>query len=372
LSFFVRITMTHAVPSNASPISRLRMPHDAVPDWLHPISVDTPCGPSLEYDAEYAVLLSRMLPRGVAQYGDFVGTPEAPNWAEIERDCRRLLLRTWDINLLIWLCRARTRLAQAAGLAQSLVALAEALQTWPDAIHPQMVVEGERDPAVRANALAALADPDGLLGDVRDIVVAANAARHLTVREVERAGAVPRPLDAPSPDSMAQQLDELRLASDASAPVRQLAEASRAARRIAVWSAAHLGQDAPSLKPLVVLLQLFDPVERAVSEKVSAPAHPLESFGAPAMPITPATSNGAGMRVAWREDVRDSLRVAREWLEIHEPSSPVAVLLKQAERMIGRRFCEVADAIPLDLLRKWEGERDGERDPKRDAEGEVA
>jgi hypothetical protein len=71
-----------------------------VPDWLHPISVDTPCGPSLEYDAEYAVLLSRMLPRGDAQYGDFVGTPEAPNWAEIERDCRRLLLRTWDINLL--------------------------------------------------------------------------------------------------------------------------------------------------------------------------------------------------------------------------------------------------------------------------------
>jgi type VI secretion system protein ImpA len=157
---------------------------------------------------------------------------------------------------------------------------------------------------------------------------------------------------------VAQQLDELHrwlgrcLGPGAACSPRR----SRAARRIAVWSAAHLGQDAPSLQALVVLLQLFDPVERAVSEKVSAPAHPLESFGAPAMPITPATSNGAGMRVAWREDVRDSIRARANGFEIHEPSSPVAVLLKQAERMVGRRFCEVADAIPLDLLRKWDTE----------------
>ena len=82
-----------------------------------PISTDAPCGASLEYDAEYAILLSRMTPRGEAQYGDFVGTPEAPNWAEIERDCRRLLLRTKDINLFAWLCRARARLGQSAGLA---------------------------------------------------------------------------------------------------------------------------------------------------------------------------------------------------------------------------------------------------------------
>lgn len=313
-----------------------------------PLDPAAPCGPSLEYDAEYAVLLSRMSPRGDAQYGEFVGVPEAPNWAEIERDCRRLLARTRDINLFVWICRARTRLAHAAGLALSLSALAEALQTWPDAIHPQLVVEGERDPAVRANALAALTDPEGLLGDMREIVVAANAARHLTVREVERAFAVPRQAGAPHPDWMAQQLDVLHRSAggDVDAPVRLLAAASKAAREIAAWSLSNLGQDAPSLQALSALLAPFEPPEPPELQMDAQLAEPAES----AKPI----ERQRGPSVRSRGDARDSIRAAREWFEIHEPSSPVAVLLGQAERMVGRRFCELADVIPLDLVRKWD------------------
>ncbi|ADU37451.1 ImpA family type VI secretion system protein [Variovorax paradoxus] len=314
---------------------------------LQPLNASDPCGPSLEYDAEYAVLLSRMSPRGDAQYGQFVGTPEAPNWAEIERDCRRLLLRTRDINLFVWLCRARTRVAQAAGLAQSLAVLSEVLERWPDAVHPQLVVEGERDPAVRANALAALADPDGLLGDVREIVVAANAARHLTVREIERARSVPRLVDAPSPESVAQQLAQLRLAAngDADAPVNLLSEALRATRQIAEWAVRQLGGDAPSLQALIDLLKPFDEIDVV---RRTEPVSPREGV------LRPSVSG-----LASRDDALQAIRSARQWFENHEPSSPVAVLLKQAERMVGQRFALVANAIPLDLLQKWDSE--GER-----------
>ena len=315
---------------------------------LEPLTAGDPCGPSLEYDAEYAVLLSRMSPRVDAQYGQFVGMPEAPNWAEIERDCRHLLLRTRDINLFVWLCRARARVAQAAGLAQSLAVLSEVLERWPDSVHPQLVVEGEHDPAVRANALAALADPDGLLGDVREIVVAANAARHLTVREIERAWSVPRPVGAPSPESVAWQLAQLRLASngDAEAPVNLLSQASRAARQIAAWAVRHLGGDAPSLQALIDLLKPFDDIDAIPSAEPAASHESAEC------------SSACGLTTP-RSDVLQSIRNAREWFEIHEPSSPVAVLLKQAERMVGRRFAQVVDAIPLDLLQKWDSE--GER-----------
>ncbi|MDQ0041575.1 type VI secretion system protein TssA [Variovorax boronicumulans] len=314
---------------------------------LQPLNASDPCGPSLEYDAEYAVLLSRMSPRGDAQYGQFVGTPEAPNWAEIERDCRRLLLRTRDINLFVWLCRARARVAQAAGLAQSLAVLSEVLERWPDAVHPQLVVEGERDPAVRANALAALADPDGLLGDVREIVVAANAARHLTVREIERAWSVPRLADAPSPESVAQQLAQLRLAAngDADAPVNLLSQALRATRQIADWAVRQLGGDAPSLQALIDLLKPFDEIDVV---RRTEPVSPREGVPRPSV---------SGL--ASRDDVLQAIRSARQWFENHEPSSPVAVLLKQAERMVGQRFALVANAIPLDLLQKWDSE--GER-----------
>ncbi|RIX85499.1 type VI secretion system protein TssA [Acidovorax cavernicola] len=328
------------------------MPARIEADRLSPFSATAPCGPSLEYDAEYAVLLARMAPRGDAQYGQFVGTPEAPNWAEIERDCRRLLLRTRDINLFVWLCRARTRLAQASGLAQSLVLLAEALQTWPEAVHPQLVIEGERDPAVRANALAALADPEGLLGDIREIVIAANAARHLTVREVERSFAIPRPIDAASPEAMAQQLADLTAATsdDDRAPLHLLAQAAEAAAQIVAWAGQHLGQDAPPLHALVRLLAHFQ-------RSASPAAHVVVATTPDPRPPWPE-SKPLGRGLATRDEILRDIGNARRWFECNEPSSPVAVLLKQAERMTGLRFSQVADAIPLDLLRKWDS--DGE------------
>jgi len=344
--------MTAPIHTDAEPAAYATPARIETDNRLSPFSAAAPCGPSLEYDAEYAVLLARMSPRGDAQYGQFVGAPDAPNWAEIERDCRRLLLRTRDINLFVWLCRARTRLAQAPGLAQSLVLLAEALQTWPDAVHPQLVIEGERDPAVRANALAALADPEGLLSDVREIVIAANAARHLTVREVERAFAMPRPLDATSPEAMAQQLADLSAAAsdDALAPLHLLAQAAEAAAQIVAWAGQHLGQDAPPLHALVRLLAHF---QRTESSAVAAVA--VAAPGSP--PPWPArTASGEGH--ATRNDILRDIRSARRWFETHEPSSPVAVLLKQAERMTGLRFSQVADAIPLDLLRKWDADEE--------------
>jgi type VI secretion system protein ImpA len=337
---------------------------DDAPDWLQPISKEAPCGHSLEYDAEYAVLLSRMTPRGEAQYGKFVGTSEAPNWAEIERDCRRMLLRTKDISLLVCLCRARARLGQAAGLAQALEVLRSTLQAWPEAIHPQLVVEGEIDPAVRANALAALADPEGLLGDVREIMVTSNTAMRLGVRDVERAFAVPRLTNVLTEDAVTQQLSALRQAAagDARAPVHQLAKAALEAHAIDAWSRQHLGDDAPTLEPLLRVLDLFvaaetepelepEPVyEATVTDATTSPSNPHASH--PAMPWT------ACGPVTTRDDVLRSIRAAREWFEMNEPSSPVAVLLKQAERMVGKRFSQVADSIPLDLLQKWENEQD--------------
>jgi type VI secretion system protein ImpA len=317
---------------------------------LSPLEATRPCGPSLEYDAEYAILLARMAPRVDAQYGEFVGLADAPNWADIERDCRRLLMRTRDINVLVWLCRARTRLAQATGLAQSLAMLAQTLQAWPDAIHPQLVVEGERDPAVRANALAALADPDGLLGDVREIVVATNAVRHLTVRDVERAHAVPRLPEAPSPESVAQQLEGLQRSAsgDVALSMKALATALKSAREIAAWSASHLGDDAPALH---ALLELLKPFEQPESRMTAVPPEVADAVG----PFEPVEQPDI-LPVRSRSQVRDNIRAARDWFEAHEPSSPVAILLGQAERMVGRRFSEVADAIPLDLLRKWDAQ----------------
>ena len=374
----------------------------AIPVFSHtpptPISEREPCGPSLEYDHEFAVLLARLVPRTDAQYGSFVGTPEAPNWAEIERDCRRLLLRTQDINLLVWLCRARTKLGQASGLAQALGALRAVLQAWPEAVHPQLLIDGEREPAVRANALGALADPDGLLGDVGDLVVCTGTALRLTVRDVERALAIPRLPEALSASAVTQQLAELRAAGSAAlagtspAAVHGLAQAAEHVQAIDAWARHQLGDDAPSLQPLLHVLGLFvPPVRLAASNGVlsdAAQADPGTEVGAevgteigidagteagaapsdltgPGPAVRAASSHPGASRpmtpsrlTATRAEVQQTLRAARQWFETHEPSSPVAVLLQQAERLVGKRFSQVVESIPLELLRKWEADQD--------------
>lgn len=305
---------------------------------------EAPCGPSLEDDADYALLRARMLPGSEVQYGTFVSAPETPPWADIERECRRLLQRSRDIHLLVWLCRARTRLAQAEGLARALDLLAGVLETWPDAVHPQAVVDGMRDPAVRANALSALVDPQGLLADVRDIAVAAPGARRLDVREIERAWAVPRAADAVSPAAIEAEFARWRQdgPGEAAAALSWLAQASQALRRIVDWSGARLGADAPSLDALIRLLAHFDFVGAA------------DADAAPSRPSAPLAASSAPDAASSRIDATRQIRAARDWFECHEPSSPVAVLLKQAERMVGLRFSQLADAIPLDLLRRWD------------------
>lgn len=322
-------------------------------DWLQPIDPHAPCGPSLEYDHDYAVLRSRMVPRSEAQYGSFVGVPEAPPWSEIDRDCQRLLQRTKDIHLLVWWCRARTRLGQASGLVQVLELLHDLLQAWPDAIHPQRVIDGEPEPAVRANALAGLADLEGLLADVGEIVVSSNTALRLTVRDVERAFAMPRPPDAASPESVARQLAALRVGSrgEPQAPVALLCRAAGCVHAIEAWGRADLGDEAPSLRALGRVLDLFR--EPAADAAAAAPSP--ASADARAVPVAALSPPAPDPdRTRSRDDVLASIRRSREWFEHHEPSSPVAVLLKQAERLVGKRFSQVADAIPLDLLQRWE------------------
>lgn len=340
---------------------------------LAPVSEAEPCGPSLEYDPEHAVLQARLAPQSEVQYGSFSSRPEAPDWAEVERDARRLLLRSKDIGVLVWFTRARCRLAGAAGLLEGLLTLQAMLQAYPEQVHPPVVLDGVPDPAVRANALAALCDPDGLLGDVRDVVVSAGTAFRLTVRDVERAFAVPRPPYAPEPEGVKRQLADLHVRGDGA--LRALLACGNAVLGIDHWSQGAFGDDAPHLGPLMHLLgglAAFAAVpsrgEKLQIEEVeagagrqgpppgSAVAPPVDlgdarGVGPPALPAAVATHAHIAQE---REQIRALLRQIRHWVEHHEPSSPVTILLKQADRMWGRRFAEVAHMIPPDLMQAWD------------------
>lgn len=268
-----------------------KLPPDVPSDW----------GPSLEYEPDYLLLLARLAPGTEVQYGAFVGGSCAPDWSAIERDARLLLKRSQDIVLWVCVCRASVRLRQAAGLADALAELNTVLSTWPDAVHPQAWIDGDFDPVPRANALAMLCDPEGLLADVRAFLALAmdDDQRHALVR------------------------------------------AAAGWSQIVDWTNRQLPHDAPDLLALSRLLAPF------LVEKMNAgsQALPAAQTHAVASPESPAGS---------RADMRAVLAKTRRWFETHEPSSPVALLLLYAEHLVGKPFADLVDAIPPECLRKWQ------------------
>lgn len=343
---------------------------------LEPVSPDAPCGEDLEYDPQYMELFIRIVPKEKKIIGGDMGSErlesefEPVRWSEVERDCLNILHRTRDIRLLtIWL-RCRTQQAQAQGLRQGLFALERLLATWPEQIYPLMESEGEPDALPRADALLALAETQGLLADIRALPVCGSGGLRLDVRDVERAFSLPLAEDAIPPEAMRHRLNELSMQPPPE--YTALLDCLKLARAINTLAHEQLGVEAPDLTRLLDLLGRLEPqVLRDSRPDTSVDPHPepeSNALSAPAVqqarvasvaespyPATlpePAQPVGIVNRHVARERIRD----VRLWFEEHEPSSPVSLLLRQAEQLIGKRFAEVVDVLPQDLLQKWENE----------------
>ncbi|ATE59942.1 type VI secretion system protein TssA [Thauera sinica] len=348
--------------------------------FLESVSATAPCGADLEYHPDLMVVQTRVMPQEAAQYGEFVAPREAVNWHEIETLVLALLEQGRDIRALVLLLRCRIQIAGAEGACQGLWLLAELLARYPDDIHPRRCVDGETDPVLQANALALLAD---VVEDMREIVVDDGTATRLTLRDIERAQAIPRAGDARDMESIRIQLAALH--AGGRPELRALIECRIEIARIEAWARRMLMADAPDLARLTRLFQVFAcfaapdagdggeapsgtdaPAMQATTAddapgadtRAAEPAAPQASAAPPQMAKAPpdecaVATGGLPGAIASRGEALAHVRAARQWFESMEPSSPVADLLRQAERLTGRRYADIADAIPRDLLARW-------------------
>lgn len=337
-----------------------------------PVSAELPCGPDLEYDPEYLLLFTRAAPRAEAQYGDFISSPETVNWVELEQDARRLLARSRDIRILVVFLRCRIQQAGAQGLAEALSLLENLCSTYPDAIHPQLLVAQEttiEDAAVaRSNALSALLDPEGVMADIRSIALSNNAAMRLQVRDVERALTVPHPADALAPESVRQQLADLK--ARGALPLEAFRRASETTEQLQRWSRETLHDLAPDFSRLQQLLALLPGAAQTTTPEITLPETPIvqPEFAIELTSATPPTQwegipgkivtndKADSGSISDRNDALERLRIIRRWFESNEPSSPTIPLLRQTERLVGKRFSEVINEIPAELLEKWDAQ----------------
>ena len=305
-----------------------------------------PCGPDLEYDNDFLALQQAAAGRPETQFQP--GVPA--DWRAVREQAQALFDRSKDLRIgVLWL-RAAVRLDGFATLSQGLRLVHGLLDGFWDALHP---LPEDGDCYARANALALLREQDGLLGDLRQAqLFNLRGVGELRIRTVEVALNLLPPKDDETPvarDRLQQMFADAALQQPALRG--SLAQAlGRTRDLITLINERFDSQDAPDLKPLVVLLNALNalfPAEAPTTAAVDEAAVPDGAAGTPSAAPTAARLDGG---VHSRDDALRAIDRVCEFLERTEPTSPAPLLLRRARRMINRNFLQLMKELAPDAL----------------------
>lgn len=339
--------------------------------WLEPVSDEDPCGPNLEYDPDFLQLEESVR---VQPNQEFLRSDGAAiqveggevKWPQVREQAQALLARSKDLRLAVHLTRALLHTEGYGGIAQGLELIRRLLEVHWEAVHPGLDEE-DRDPTMRLNALASLNAVDAVVGDLRaSYLLNSRQQGQLTVRDLEVAQGR---LSAPEGEA---QLSPAQVDGLIAAAVKLLPELAAQAREahshlnaIVALLADKVGSDqVPDLSQLQAMLQLvaqsiakaapsavISDTPESGSEIADVDGHQLSREG-PAIPVVGQINS--------REDVVETLVRLCEYLERREPSNPVQILLRRAQRMMNMNFLELMQELAPDGLGQAEkvvGER---------------
>lgn len=314
---------------------------------LAPISSDSACGPDLTYDPDFLALEQAAQGKSEQQFGDTVIPAEEPDWQDVKRRSEALLSRSKDLRVAVLLARAVTRLHNVEGLAAGLELIKEMLSRYWDTVHPELDHEDNDDPTMRLNALAPLADSGTFLRDIRDAYVAASPQHgRVSVRDIlVAAGKLPA-TDAPARSET--EITEILRAVSAEDPAA-LQAASKSAQFVAGLESL-LGDkgvltQAPDLRPLNDLLHAVTPICNAALG-VGEETH---TQGPTTLPSGQPRSHVSG-QISSREDAIRILESVCKFIEQSEPANPAPLLIRRAQRLIGRSFVEIIEDLAPESL----------------------
>jgi len=336
-----------------------------------PVEGPLPCGEDLEYDPDFMALQQAATGKREQQFGSTIIPAEPPDWARVERIAKQLCQRTLDVRVLVLLTLAWTESRGLPGYVDGLRVVDGILQKYWDDVHPRVVDGDFEDPLPRMNALAALAEAEGLGRSVRDARLLEDAGASMSLRQVEALLDSSKADQIDYPGGIGRLREVARRAQEKAAPpVMALHAALELLQRIRETSERALGQSwAPDFSRLERSLRTV--VQLLPEQAQPAPAE-AEQAGSGNEPVQAAASgqrtsiplNGAsGQRLAsikdieisTRDDVQVLLEKACQYMERTEPSHPAPMLIRRAQRLLDLNFFQIIEELVPEGLQKIEG-----------------
>ena len=333
--------------------------------FLEPMSADAPCGENLEYDLKFMELMRTAEGTPEQVMGDSVIPGEEPNWREVRSGALELFEKTRDLRLSMVLSLALLKLEGLPGLRDGLGLMRGLLEKfWDSGLYPQLDPDDNNDPTFRLNVLSSFAAPPGTFGDpwkfqsrLRDAPLAdSRQAGRFGLRHIAMAlgneDDPTWPADQPKPDP------NLISAAFAEMPP----EALTALREAAEQSVEHIkaidtlvndkcgsgrGPDLTSFRSL-----LSDAAKHlkkaAAGASVTAEDAPSGSGG--------GGGGGGGRGPSLSGDVNSSgeaiiaLDKVIRYYEAAEPSSPVPLIVRCAQKLVGKKFLDIQRIVTPDAV----------------------
>ncbi|TCV95828.1 type VI secretion system protein ImpA [Luteibacter rhizovicinus] len=327
------------------------MTEQLLSELLVPLADEAPTGDNLEYDPDFLALERAAEAKTERVTGDSVIAAEEPDWEKVEQRSLGLLERSRDLRVSVHLCAAWTRMHGLRGWADGLALIRGLLETFWDSVHPQLDAEDNDDPTSRVNAVVSLGDPLGLLGYFRVTpFVQSPRLGRFSLRDLRIANGTLKILPGDG-TSAAPSLSEIEACClDCSeeqfkVSVEAIRQALEHARAIDHILNEHLGTAAPDLRVLLddlrELAKFVEPHWAARTSSGEATDDDAEVDGGAASTGQGAAANSSSGRIAGPQDVMRRIDDICAYYAANEPSSPVPLLLRRAQRLVGRNFMDL-------------------------------
>ncbi|MGR8928991.1 MAG: type VI secretion system protein TssA [Gammaproteobacteria bacterium] len=333
---------------------------------LTEISPGGPCGENLEYDNARIALDTNI--QGTPE-NQFTGEKaQPPAWRDIQKEAKSLLLRSKDLQVMLYLIRALIPTDGINGFRDGINLLSASLNGYWDHLHPQLDPSDGLDPTLRVNILEELNSLEFVIQPLsRAVLVDSKSIGQFALRDIQYAtDKLPTPESATKPDLntikaafQEADLEQVKQTYQAITESIALAETieSFVAEKVGVTNGPNLDNLRSLLKELRHYVQEMaesrlseDSETESLDEQDSSGINP--SSAGTQLPAK-GQSFVAG-KISSRHDVIKALDSVCLYYREFEPSSPVPVLLERAKYLATADFMAIVKNMLPDALGQLE------------------
>ena len=319
-----------------------------IEELLKPISPEAPCGVDISYDPATQELETLLAGKPETQFSQ----AEEPRWDAVRDGCVDLLRRSKNLRVALVLCLALLRSEGLPGFRDGLSVIRGLLEQYWDTLFPRLDPEDNNDPTERVNILASMVMPLSTFGDAMQFLRRLREAKLSDSAQVGRfsleemvptptAGAPVTPVDpaqvgAAFRDTAPEKLERVSAA---------VSESTATANAIDDFLTKTIGAGrAPDWSPLLgVLNEIRKALAPFVAQTGDAAA---EGDGT----VAGGAASGMSGAIQSREDVVRMLDRICEYYSMAEPSSPVPLMLRRAQRLAAMSFIEIIEDLSPEAL----------------------